>query len=63
MPRSSPINELVFDPEVKRTTRTNRNVKRQEENLPTLMLSTSIIWKLRTGWQKMIKLNDLNQCF
>jgi len=49
MPRSSHINGLVFDPKVKRTTRINRNAKRQEENLPTLMLSTSIIWKPRTG--------------
>ena len=41
MSRSSRIGELVFYPKVKRTARANRKAKRQEENLPTLMLSTS----------------------
>ena len=41
MPRSFRTGELVFDPEVKRTVRTNRKANRWEENLPTLTLSTS----------------------
>jgi hypothetical protein len=41
MSRSSRIGELVFYPKVKRTARANRKAKRREENLPTLMLSTS----------------------
>jgi len=41
MPRSSRTSELVFYPEVERTERAHSKVKRWEENLPTLTLSTS----------------------
>jgi hypothetical protein len=41
MPRSSRTSELVFYPEVERTERAYSKVKRWEENLPTLTLSTS----------------------
>jgi hypothetical protein len=40
MLRSSRTSELVFYPEVERTTRANRKENRQEGNLPTLTLST-----------------------
>ena len=36
MPRSSRTGELVFDPEIEKTTKANRKAKRQEDNLPTL---------------------------
>jgi len=41
MPRSSHTGELVFYLKFERIVRANRKAKRREENLPTLMLSTS----------------------
>ena len=49
MPRSSRTGELVFDSEIKRTTKANRKTKRQDNNLPSSLNISANSEKARSG--------------
>lgn len=49
MPRSSCTGVLIFDLEIEKTTKTNRKVKKQEDNLLSSM-PLSMILKVKKKW-------------